>query len=200
MQRRIILASTSQKRKEIFETTGLEFEIVHSNYEEDMTLPMSPEKLAKFLSKGKAESVVKNYSDTIILAFDTFVILGNEILGKPHTEEKAKEMLKKLSDNTHFALTGFTVIDTKNKKEISKTVKTKLIFKKLNDEMIDDYIKSDEKILKYAGSYTLNDIVEKSFVEKIEGDPLNVMGLPLSEVILVLKEFGVDISEKTLEK
>ena len=191
MNRKIILASTSPKRKEILEKTGIVFEVVPSDYQEDMTLPLTPQELAKFLSKGKAEAAAKNFANAIIIAADTFIVFKNEIIGKPHTKERAREMLKKLSNNMHYALTGFTVLDTKTSKIISKTVQTKLIFKKLTDEMIDDYIEKGNP-LKYAGSYTLNDISDK-FIEKIEGDPLNVIGLPISSVLEVLKEFGVEV-------
>jgi len=86
--RKIILASTSPRRKELLEKAGLIFDVIPSNYEEDMTLDLIPEELAKFLSKGKAIDVAKNFNDAIIISADTFVSLDDKIIGKPHTEEK----------------------------------------------------------------------------------------------------------------
>jgi septum formation protein len=189
--RNIILASTSPRRKELLEKAGLVFDVSPGNYEEDMTLELVPCELAKFLSKGKAEDVAKNFDDAIIISADTFVSINNKILGKPHTEERAKITLRTLSGNTHSVFTGFTIIDTKNNKVISKAIETKVTFKDLSDEIIDDYVKNGNP-LKYAGSYTLNDVTNK-FIEKIEGDHNNIIGLPVDAVIETLKEFNVKI-------
>lgn len=155
--KKIILASTSPERKKLLEDTGLIFEVIPSNYEEDMTLNMSPEELAMFLSKGKGEDVASRIKDAIIISADTFVSFDNQLIGKPHTEEKAFITLRTLSGETHSVFTGFTIIDTKENKIISKVVETKVSFKELSDEMINNYIK-EGKPLKYAGSYTLGDI------------------------------------------
>lgn len=95
-----------------------------------------------------------------------------------------------MSGNTHSVLTGFTIIDTKENKTISKVVETKVSFKELSDETINNYIK-EGKPLKYAGSYTLGDIFGK-FIEKIEGDYNNIIGLPLNDVMETLKEFNIN--------
>lgn len=188
--KKIILASTSPHRKELLEETGLVFEVIPSDYEEDMTLDLMPDELAKFLSKGKAESVAKNFEDAIIISADTFVSFQNKVIGKPHTEENAKITLRTLSGNTHSVFTGFTIIDTKKDKSISKVVETKVTFKELSDKIIDDYIKNGNP-LEYAGSYTLGDIMDE-FIEKIEGDSSNIIGLPVDTVMKTLKEFDID--------
>lgn len=192
--KKIILASTSPRRKELLEKAGLVFKIVPSDYEEDMTLDLIPSELAKFLSRGKAETVAKNFKDAIIISADTFVSIDNKILGKPHTEERAKITLRTLSGKTHSVFTGFTIIDTKNNKVVSKAIETKVTFKELSDEIIDDYIKNGNP-LKYAGSYTLNDVTDK-FIEKIEGDHNNIIGLPVDAVTETLKEFNIICNEK----
>lgn len=188
--KKIILASGSYHRKELLEKTGLVFEVVPSDYEEDMTLDLIPSELAKFLSKGKAEAVAKNFEDAIIISADTFICIDGKILGKPHTEEKAKITLNTLSGRTHSVFTGFTIVDTKEKKIICKAVETKVTFFPLTKEMIEEYIRVGNP-LKFAGSYTLNDIHDK-FVQKIEGDYNNILGLPVNEVMKTLKEFDID--------
>jgi septum formation protein len=86
--RKIILASTSLHRKKLLEQTGLIFEIVPSNYQEDMTLEMHPKELAMFLSKGKGEDVANRIEDAIIISADTFVLFNDQLIGKPHTKKK----------------------------------------------------------------------------------------------------------------
>ncbi len=189
--RKIILASASPKRKELLKDTGLKFEIVPSDYEENMSLPLPPGELVQFLSKGKAESIAKNYEDAVIIGADTIIYFNGHILGKPHTPERAREMLSMLSGQEHSAFTGFTVIDTRSGKRISQTVETKVQFKELSDSTIDEYIKTGNP-LKYAGSYTLNDILDK-FVRKVEGDHSNIIGLPVDSVMRALESLDIKI-------
>lgn len=189
--RKIILASTSKHRKELLEKAGLVFEVVPCNYEEDMTLDLIPSELAKHLSCEKAKSVASDFEDAIIISADTFVSFQDKIIGKPHTVEKAQQTLRTLSGQTHSVFTGFTIIDTKEDKMVSKVIETKVSFKEVSDETINNYIKNGNP-LKYAGSYTLNDIME-NFIEKIEGDHMNIIGLPVDAVVETLKEFRVNV-------
>jgi len=96
--KKIILASQSPRRKQLLEQIGLKFEIDPSNYEEDMTLNMEPAKLAEFLSQGKAKEVAARHKNSIIIAADTFCVLDNKLMGKPHTKEKAKKCCRSLAE------------------------------------------------------------------------------------------------------
>lgn len=187
--KKIILASGSPRRKELLEQIGLKFEIDKSDYAEDMSLPMKPKELAQFLSGKKAETVAHKYTDAIIISADTFVVLGDEILGKPHTEEKAREMLKKISGKVVDVITGFTVIETASQKEISQAVDTKIFIKDLTEEEINAYVATGEPLDK-AGAFGIQ---EKGvfLVEKIEGSYTNVVGLPLYELKRTLSDFGI---------
>ncbi len=109
--RRIILASQSQWRKTILEKLGLQFEVVVSDYEEDMTLKLPPHTLALTLARGKAEAVAKKHPDALVIAADTFVIFRDELMGKPGTPDRAMEMLTKLSGKWHEIVTGFVILD-----------------------------------------------------------------------------------------
>ena len=187
MQRKVILASTSPRRIELLKKIVPEFEVVGSDYEEDMTLPMPPAELVKYLSKGKAESVAKNYDDAIVIGGDTFIAFEDKVLGKPYTKERAKEMLTMLSGKTHSVFSGFTIIDTKDGKIISRAVESKITFKNLTEKEIDDYVATGEPLLRAAG-YAIQSIGEK-FTEKIEGDYDAIVGLPTKEVGEELKKF-----------
>jgi len=187
--KKIVLASTSKTREKLLSETGLFFECVPSNYEEDMTLDLPPSQLAKYLSSGKAEAVAEIYKDSIIIGADTFVVFEDKIIGKPHTNEKARETLQMLSGKEHLIITGFTIIDSKNNKIISKSVETKVFFKNLTDNEIEEYIKTGEPLDK-AGSYAILEL-GANLIDKIEGSKSNVSGLPIEELLESLKEFNM---------
>jgi septum formation protein len=188
--KQIILASGSARRKEILEKLGFPFEVVPSSYSEDMNQNLDPRELAKILSIGKAKDVAQNYKDAIVIGADTFISFNGKVLGKPITAEKAESMLLEMSGNCHEVVTGFTIIDTAQNKTISKSVVTKVYFKKLTKAEISSYTKSGEPLDK-AGAYAIQG-KGVLFVEKIEGDYLNIIGLPLSAVAEELKNFGIN--------
>jgi len=173
------------------ERLGLKFEIVGSDYEEDMSLDMHPMELAKFLSRGKAEAVAKKYKNHVIIAADTFVALKFELLGKPHTEIEAGKMLKKISGKVVSIVTGYTIIDSAVNKKISKAVEAKVHIKKLTSEEIANYIKAKEPLDK-AGAFAIQGI-GAVIIKKIEGDFFGIVGLPLFDLAETLKKFGVTI-------
>lgn len=187
----IILASTSPRRKELMEITGLPFVVVASPYEEDMTLKMKPKELVKHLAKGKAQAVADNYQNEIIVGADTIVVLGKQIMGKPGTEAKARTMLKQLSGKPHKVITGYCIIDSATGKTLTKAVETKVYLKKLSDSEITNYIKSGEPLDK-AGAYAIQGL-GALFIKKIEGDFLNAVGLPIQDLAQDLKKFGIVI-------
>lgn len=184
MNKRIILASTSQRRKELLSRTGLTFDVIPGEYEEDMTLPLPPKELVMHLSEGKALDVAQKYKDAIVIGADTIVVLGDKALGKPHTKERAKEMLNMLNGGSHSIITAFTIANLENNKVVTKAVETKVYFKQLTDKEIDNYIATGEP-LDRAGAYAIQQLGGQ-FVEKIEGDYDNTVGLPVQDVINTL--------------
>lgn len=189
--KKIILASASPRRKEILGITGLKFTVCVSDYEEDLSLSLKPRELARFLSRKKAETVARKYKDTIIIAADTFIVFKNKLLGKPHVDREAEKMLKMLNGRVHSVITGFTIIDTGSGKTLSRSVETKVYFKKLSLEEIRAYVRSKEPLDK-AGAYAIQGL-GAVFIEKIEGDYFNVVGLPLCALVECLREFGVKV-------
>ena len=189
--KKIILASTSPRRKEILEKVNLKFEIKESFYKEDLNLKMPPKKLVEYLSLGKAKAVEKECKEGIIIAADTIVVYKQKVLGKPFTEEKAKEMLTFLSGKKHEIITGVTIINKYTDTYISFHDSTKVIMKKLNSQTIDNYIATKEPLDK-AGGYALQGI-GSVLIEKIEGNFFNAMGLPVNKLYEELKKMGVDI-------
>ena len=189
--KQIILASTSPRRKEILALLGLKFKVVASDYKENMTLKMPPLKLAKFLSKGKAQALVKKFPNHLIIGADTFVVQNNKLLGKPKSKAEAKKMLTQISNKKLTIITGFTIIDTENNKSISKAVETKVYIKKLTSKEIENYIKTKEPLDK-AGAFAIQGI-GSVLIKKIEGDFFSAVGIPLFSLAQELKKNGIEI-------
>jgi len=189
--RKIILASTSARRKAILTQIGIRFTVENSNFIEDMTQKLPPTTLTKRLSLGKASVLAEKYADAIIIAADTVIVFEKKIIGKPHTVEKARLVLKELSGKSHTVITGVTIIDTKIKKKLSFSTKTRVVLKSLTLEEIDAYIKTDEPLDK-AGGYAIQGL-GAGLVKKINGDYFNVVGLPIYPLIEQLKKFNIFI-------
>jgi septum formation protein len=192
--RKIILASSSPRRKKLLQQIGLNFTVEESGYEEKIPLYSTPIEIAKFLSLEKANLVAIKHSDAIIIAADTIVVVDGEILGKPVSEENAREMLRKLSDKTHSVITGFTVIDTAKNKTFTDAVETKVTIKDLSELEMAAYTEKEDLTDK-AGAYAIQGIAAM-FIKSIDGDYFNVVGLPLRPLFLELKNFGINILEK----
>lgn len=189
--KRIILASSSPRRKDILFKIRLPFTVVESDYEEDMTLDLNPIELAQHLSAGKARSVALKSPDSIIIAADTFIVFGDKVLGKPKTESRAKEILQMLSGKENDIISGVTIIDSSNQNEKSFYEITKVFMKELSEETIDAYIKTGEPLDK-AGAYALQEL-GAILIDRIEGDFFNAMGLPLSRLAQELDGFGIKV-------
>jgi len=185
----IVLASASPRRREILELTGLRFRVDKSRYEETLDHTVNPHNLAKRLSLEKARAVAGKYKDALIIAADTFIVFKGKLLGKPHTSKEARNMLTMLNGKSHSVITGYTILDTGAGQKITRSVETKVWFKKMSSEEIDAYIATKEPLDK-AGAYAIQGR-GSVIVKKIEGDYLNVVGLPLFDLAVTLKKFGI---------
>lgn len=187
--KKIILASTSPRRKELLAKTGLTFEVMPSSYEEDMNLNLPPMDLAKHLSLGKAEAVASENPDSVVIGADTFIAFEDKVLGKPHTPEKAKEMLNMLSGKQHSVITGFAIVEKQSGQVVSRAVECKVFFRNLSEEEIDTYIATGEPIDR-AGAYAIQGEGGK-LVDHFEGDFDTIVGLPVQDVLKELQKFNL---------
>jgi septum formation protein len=187
----IILASASPRRKELLEKIGLRFTIDPSGCAEETAAGLTPHELVRQISLDKANAVAAKHPDSIIIAADTIGVIGEKILGKPHTAHEAVKMLRMISGKSHLVITGFTVLDTATNKRVTVTTDTTVYIKKLSAAEIEAYVKTGEALDK-AGAYAIQG-KGALLVEKIEGDFYNVVGLPLSALAQTLKSFGVDV-------
>ena len=190
-RRKIILASGSPRRKRILAQIGLDFSVLSADIDEKKVRIKNPKLLVQELSLLKAKAVLSKRTTSIILAADTVVVFENKILGKPETEENARKMLRMLSNKKHSVITGFTIIDPKLKKVITKSEETKVWFRKISNEEIDAYVATGEPLDK-AGAYGIQEL-GSVFVQKIEGDFFNVVGLPICLVVTELEKLGVKV-------
>lgn len=186
MDRKIVLASASPRRREILNNLGLEFEVICSETEEKVDGELPPHMIVQELAMLKGADVAAKTKGAIVISADTIVCYDKAILGKPADEVNAKKMLKKLSGNVHEVYTGVCVTDSKSGKSVSDYEVTKVKFRELTDEEIDRYIATNEPMDK-AGGYGIQG-KGCLLVEKIEGDYLNVVGLPAVKLAEILKE------------
>jgi septum formation protein len=168
------------------EAAEIDFEIIIADVDETNPPGMAKELVPQHLAQKKASAIEERVHDAIIVAADTVVILDHEILGKPTDQENAKEILSKLSGRTHEVITG-VCIQQGNKKKTFSTI-TKVHFRKLTAEQIEHYVSSYKPFDK-AGAYAIQEWIGMIGIERIDGDYYNVMGLPIGEVVLALKEF-----------
>ncbi len=188
---KIILASGSARRKELLtQIIGNDFEVCVSSYDEAHVSGLTPEELVKYHSAEKARDIARKFSDATIISADTVIVSNSEILGKPDSEEHARSMLKMLSGQKIQAITGMTVIDTKTDQKITESEVTDLWMKELKENEIEAYIRADEPFGK-AGSFAIQG-KGALFVERIEGDYFNVVGLPLFKLGSILEKIGID--------
>ena len=189
--KKIILASTSPRRKALLKQIGIKF-TVDTRVQEDIEPGgQEPHRLAIEIALRKARSVASEHPDAIIIAADTFGVIDGHTFGKQHSKREARAMLASLSGKAHTVITGFAVLDTLTGKTVSRSVKTTVYMKQLTKSEIEAYVRTGEPLDK-AGAYAIQGL-GAILVEKIEGDYFNIMGLPLCALSEVLKEFGVNI-------
>lgn len=188
IDRKIILASGSPRRKEVLEKLGLEFEIIKSDFDESSIRISNPKKLVCKLAECKADEVSRKdniTSDNLIISADTIVVFKNEVLGKPKDELDAMRMLKLLNNQKHQVYTAMCIIDMKTMTKRTSLVKSDVVFDKVSDDTIMEYIKSGEPMDK-AGAYGIQD-GGGVLVKKIYGDFFAVMGLSVNKLFTELK-------------
>ncbi len=189
--RKIVLASSSPRRKDLLEHIGLSFDIVSSDFNESSVVEKTPKKTVEKLSLEKAMAIAPKYKDAVIIGADTIVVLKDKILGKPKDKKDAKHTLKMLSGTTHSIITAFTLIDTKTGRTITRSVASRVTMRKISDKQIDNYIKTGEPMDK-AGSYAVQGY-GSLLIERIEGNYFGIVGLPLNILRNELYKMGIKI-------
>lgn len=185
----LILASGSPRRKLLLQQLGISFETDPPDVDESVETGEAPELYVTRLSVKKAQTVSKKYnSEAVILAADTTVVLHGNILGKPESKEHGLQMLSELSGSRHDVLTGVSICCGSRVETFF--VSTEVTFRHLGEKEIAWYWETGEPQDK-AGSYGLQG-AGAAFVETLTGSYSNVIGLPLSETVLILRDFSIE--------
>jgi len=185
---RFILASASPRRIELLSLLGLRFEIIPSNVDEKFMKGETPRDHVLRLSEEKANIACTLHPEAWVMGADTIVIINGDALGKPRTPDEAKIMLGKLSGRIHTVFTGFTVARKSTGILIRDAVESSVLFREVPEDEMAWYIKTQEPYDK-AGGYAVQGM-GAFFIKEIHGSYTNVMGLPLCEVVDVLKRIG----------
>lgn len=191
--RRIILASGSKQRKLLFETLGLEFEIIPADIDEK-AVPYSDLKTrAANIARAKAEIVAKNNPDAIVIAADTYCVQGDRALEKPADLEEAKKMVRLLSDSTAIAYSGFCYLDASAGINQSGVSETTARFRPLSEEFIERYV-TNNPVLSWSAAFSPAYHEGMSLVDQISGSFTSFThGLPLEVLVPLLQKSGVKV-------
>lgn len=178
----IVLASQSPRRKQLLQWAEVDFEIIVEPTEETYPEGLTPEEVAVHIARQKA-LVVRNKTAKTILAADTIVVLGKEIIGKPKDRDDAVNILQKLSGAHHKVITGVVILA--GEKETSFADVTNVEFHSLTKEQLSFYVDKYKPYDK-AGAYAIQEWIGVVGIKCINGDFYNVMGLPVSRVVQAL--------------
>lgn len=182
----IILASNSPRRKELLAGIDADFEVrIIQGIDESYPDSLPTRDIAEYISRKKAAAYRQTMAaDELVITADTVVILGREVMGKPHDEADACRMLRELSGRTHQVITGVTL--TTQKQQQSFSVETDVTFKELSDEEISYYVTKYHPMDK-AGAYGIQEWIGHIGVTGLSGSYFNVMGLPVQRIYEALK-------------
>jgi septum formation protein len=186
---KLILASASPRRAEILHNAGYAFAVVSSAIDETPIPGESAEMMVQRLADAKADLVAaRSVGPAIVVAADTAVLIGTQVLGKPRTTEDARQMLQSLSGMTHSVITGVTLIRLPDVVRRSFVESTQVHFSTISADEIEEYLDTGEPFDK-AGAYAIQGRAGR-FIPRIEGCYFNVVGLPLARLARELRELG----------
>ena len=182
---RLVLASQSPRRRELLAQLGLALDVRPSNADESVRPGEPPRDYVLRVAREKARAVAGD----LVLAADTAVVLGDEVLGKPAGADDARRMLRALSGTDHEVLTAVVVRRAAPALELDAVVATRVRFARLGPREIDWYVATGEPLDK-AGAYAIQG-AGGAFVLGVEGSVSNVVGLPLAETAALLRRAGL---------
>ncbi len=194
---KLVLASSSPRRRMLLAGAGYDFEVVDPPMEEptDMGSALTPAERAEALGYFKARSVADGMKDACVIGADTVVACAGEsavVLGKPADRAEAERMLRSLSGTRHQVITGVALLGPGDRRQIASAV-THVTMRPMTDAEIEAYIESGEWIGK-AGAYAIQETADR-FVDKVEGSFSNVVGLPIEMVIGMIASAGAGRGE-----
>lgn len=185
---KLILASSSPRRRDILKNAGYTFEVKEPNIDENLHIKLPPIDLVMKLALMKANSVFTNADDEVVVGADTIVCIDGKNVGKPENVEQSRSLLRQLSGRLHRVYTGVAILS----KERQETffVQAKVNFMKLSEDLINRYIATEEPFDK-AGGYAIQG-KGSLLVESIDGDYYGIVGLPIAQLAMRLeRDYGI---------
>ena len=176
LREKLVLASGSPRRAEILERAGWPHEIIVAGIDETVLPNEAPAAYVQRLARSKAEAVANRLEEGLVLGADTTVVIANQLLGQPVDEADARRMLRLLNAKWHDVLTGVAVVRVGGETRVAYQT-TRVRFAEISEQEIDWYIATGEPFGK-AGAYGIQGKASL-FIEEIEGDYFNIMGLPI---------------------
>ena len=183
---KLVLASSSPRRTELLNRAGWPHEVLVAGIDESVRPHEEPAAYVKRLARSKAEAVAERLEEGLVLGADTTVVIDNQILGQPRDDADAKRMLKLLNGKWHEVLTGVALVRVGGETRVEHET-TRVRFAEMSESEIDWYIASGEPVGK-AGAYGIQGKAAL-FIEEIEGDYFNIMGLPIRLVYKLAADF-----------
>lgn len=195
---KLILASGSKVRKDLFKMVGLKYEVVKSSIEEHSE-STDPKQYVIDLSKDKANSVANQIKEkAIIVSADTIIYMDGKIFEKPKDKREAFQNMKNMSGKVTYGITGVTIKDLYQDKEVSFVDSVEVHFKEITDDDIQWYVDNDKNILQRSGYSIFGKAA--FFIEKVIGDYNTVFGISLSKMHSKLKELGYSLNDFEVEE
>jgi septum formation protein len=186
---RLVLASASPRRQSLLTEAGYEFTVQPAEIDEKAAaLNLSPIEAAERIARAKAQVVVKQFPDAVVLAADTIVAFGERVLGKPADADQARAMLTLLAATTHIVITAVVIQRQSANLFLAGRVMTAVRMAPLTPYQIEQYIATNQWQGK-AGGYGIQD--PDPFVEKVRGCKTNVVGLPMKTTKRLLESAGI---------
>lgn len=190
---RIILASSSQVRRDVLKELRIAHAVYPSSFKEH-TKPNANESFedfAKRLALGKARDVASKLQHAMVIAADSFAVLNGEVMGKPHTKKIAVQYLTRLSNRTHEFYTGIAVVDTNSQKEVTDCAKAIVSFRNLTQKEIKEYVERED-VTNAGGAYRIQKI-GATLINAIQGDYYAIVGISPSKLATMLKRMNYNL-------
>ena len=189
LSKELILASASPRRQQLFSLLGLPFVSLTAGVEENRGHGEKPEEMVCRLSQAKAEALAEDYSERLIVAADTIVVLDGQVLGKPADADGAADMLRRLRGREHLVFSGLAALNLSTGQRATELARTTVWMRPYSDEEVARYVTSGDPLDK-AGAYAIQH-QEFNPVAYIQGCYASVMGLPLCHLTRALDRLGL---------
>lgn len=187
---KFILASASPRRRELLASIGLDFDVIPSDVPEVHAPGEAPEEYVARLSRDKASAIARQHPSHWVIAADTTVLMGEQLLEKPEDPRDAERMLAAIAGRTHVVYTGVTLENVERGHQETRVAESEVRMLPLSPDEIGWYVATGEPLDK-AGAYAVQGI-GAMFIDSIHGSYTNVVGLPLATLFQMLRRAGID--------